>query len=214
MLIVNCLLLNDIYAIGDKHVRVTRWKIYVLLAMGGLLMGCTSKAPSDKDVEVALKQLWAGNSWEFSSNFDVTNFDRLNGWKDGEDYWVEVTYKVKARQPYYAIVADCVEPTVAEYNDTTMGQITMGLSAMMKGFQGTEALDEYKEYLKTNPEPAKMELARSKYEAQYVNIAFLDCVNYLAEKSSVFHKDLKTGDTLDYNLKLRFKQTEQGWKNL
>lgn len=194
--------------------RVMGRKVWVMLAMVGLLTGCMNKAPSDQDVEVAIKNLWAGYSWEFSSNFDVASFERLNGWKDGEDYWVEVAYKVKARQPYYEMVADCVEPTAANYNDSAMGQLSMGLSAMMKEFQGTEALDEYAEYLKTNPEPAKMAQARGKYEAQYVNISFLDCVNHLAEQSSVFNKDLKAGDELDYSIKFRFKQTEQGWKNL
>lgn len=189
-------------------------KIFVALAMAGLLAGCMNKAPSDQDVEAAIKALWAGYSWEFSSNFDVASFERLNGWKDGEDYWVEVAYKVKANQPYYDMVADCVDPTAANYSDNALGQLSAGLSAMMKGFQGTEALDDYSEYIKTHPEPAKMVEARQKYKAEYVDIAFLDCVNHLAEQSSVFNKNLKAGDQLDYSIKLRFKQTEQGWKNL
>src|SRR5690606_18293421 len=134
-----------------------------------LLAGCMNKAPSDQDVEAAIKALWAGYSWEFSSNFDVASFERLNGWKDGEDYWVEVAYKVKAKQPYYDMVADCVDPTAANYSDTAMGQLSAGLSAMMKGFQGTEALDDYSEYIKTHPEPAKMVEARQKYSKRSIS---------------------------------------------
>jgi hypothetical protein len=182
--------------------------------MVGMLVGCTSKAPSDQDVEVAIKNLWASYSWEFSSNFDVESFERQNGWKEEQDYWVEAAYKVKARQSYYEMVADCVEPTAENYSDTPMGTLSLGLSAMLKELQGTEALDEYAEYIKTHPEPEKMVQVSKKYKAEYVNISFLDCINHLAEKSTVFNRSLKAGDFTNYSVKLRFKKTEQGWKNL
>lgn len=185
-----------------------------VLAMVGLLAACSSKAPSDQDVQTALKDLWASYSWEFSQNFDFDSFQRKNGWKDDQDYWVEVTYKVKANQSYYEMVADCVGPTADNYSGNAMGQLSLGLSAMMKEIQGTTPLDEYAEYLKSHPEPEKMVQARSQHEPQVVNISFLDCVNHLAEKSDVFTTGLKKGDLLDYSIKLRFKQTERGWKNL
>lgn len=189
-------------------------KMAVGIVASGMLVGCLNNNPSKSDVETAVNQLWASYSWEFSSNFDVDSYKRLNGWADGEDYWVEVAYQVKAKENYYEMVADCVEPTAARYVETPMGQLSMGLSAMMKSVQGTEALKEYSEYKKNNPEPEKMRELRAKYKEENINTSFLDCVNHFSEKSDIFHKNLKKGDLSDFSIKLRFKKTEQGWKNI
>lgn len=189
-------------------------KFAVAMAASSILVGCINKNPSKSDVETAVNNLWASYSWEFSSNFDVDSYKRLNGWADGDDYWVEVAYQVKAKENYYEMVADCVEGTAAKYSETPMGQLSMGLSAMLKSVQGTEALNEYTEYKKNNPEPKKMLELRTKYKEENLNVSFLDCVNHLSEKSNIFQKNLKKGDLSDFSIKLRFKRTEQGWKNI
>jgi hypothetical protein len=189
-------------------------KISGVIVALSMLMACTSTNPSNSEVETALRNLWAGYSWEYSSNFDFDNFTRVNGWAEGDDYWVEVKYQVKAKENYYDMVIDCVEPTVASYSATSTGKLTMMLSAMMKQLQGTDALTDYAEYKKTHPEPKKMNVLRAKYKEENLNISFLDCVNHLSEKSAIFNKDLKKGDLADFSINLRFKRTEQGWKNL
>jgi hypothetical protein len=189
-------------------------KLLSITAAALVLCGCTQKTPSDSDLKTALDAAWSNYTWEFSDNFTVDSFKRVNGWQDGEAYWIETQYKVKSKYDYYDIVFACVENTAEEYTKTAAGQMTLGLSAMMKGFQGTRAFDEYLEHIKTHPAPEKAQEVNQKYKPNVVKTSFLDCANHLSDKATMFHSGLKKGDLIDYSEKLRFKKTEQGWRNL
>lgn len=179
-----------------------------------LLAGCVEDTPKDSDIKTAIKTNWEGQDWEFSKNFTVEKIERVNGWKDGEFYWVEAKYEAKSTKKYYDIVFDCVEYEVAKYTGSGMSELEFSLVAFQMETMKYVYNEQYQEYLKTNPQPQKAKEVYKNYETAYAHAAIHSCSLYLAEKSNLFTPNLKVDDTFTYNTKLRFKKTEQGWRNL
>src|SRR5690554_3371314 len=70
------------------------------------LHGCTDPTPSDTVVRDFLYQ--TVNSYElYRDHFEIRSWERVNGWKDQNDYVVTADVTLKSKQAYIGLLAEC-----------------------------------------------------------------------------------------------------------
>jgi hypothetical protein len=198
---------------SNVHRAVLFGKFLSTLLVFTLLSGCFKDEPTNTNFEEYFRTS-INNYSLYKDYFEIDGLTRTNGWKDGENYLIQGSARLKSKVSYLDMVSEVAILSDAELKKNQLGQLGMGLTSLARGFSGED--EEFQEFwqqqVRANTVPASLLAQQSSMDSK----RFLMLLNYsdhalLQEYGNIIGRNLKKGDELTRTYTLTFKNTEKGW---
>jgi hypothetical protein len=185
----------------------------LLLAACTILSGCMKDAPSQSTYEEYFRTSIQGYDL-YKDYFDIAKLEKLNGWKENEQYEIKGSAVLRARVGYLELLADVADKLEAQAKTDGSVGMTMGLGLMARGMGGENKV--FREFWTQQQErkaiPAPL-LARQAAMTPERFENLLQWSDQLVQDNygAIISRQLKKGDELTRIYTLSFRQTEKGW---
>lgn len=180
------------------------------------LHGCTDPTPSDTVVRDFLYQ--TVNSYElYRDHFEIRSWERVNGWKDQNDYVVTADVTLESKQAYIGLLAECAVELEPWLKGSWVESSQLALIDLQARMTGTQAdfLSYWNHDASKTPAPRKLQelSARVTHDDQAKLLVACDYL-LLDQYGSIIDRNLTPDTRLSRRYELRFKQTERGWQGM
>lgn len=186
---------------------------FLLLAACTVLSGCMKDAPSQSTYEEYFRT--SIQSYDlYKDYFEIAKLEKLNGWKENEQYEIKGSAILRAKVGYLELLADVADKLETQAKTDSSVGMSMGLGLMARGMGGeNKAFRDFwaqQQEKQAIPAPllarqAAMTAERFDNLLQWADQIVLD--NY----GAIINRQLKKGDELTRIYTLSFRQTEKGW---
>lgn len=185
----------------------------MLLAACTVLSGCMKDAPSQSTYEEYFRT--SIQSYDlYKDYFDIAKLEKLNGWKENEQYEIKGSAVLRAKVGYLELLADVADKLEAqEKTDGSVG-MTMGLGLMARGMGGDNKVfrDFWAQQQEKKAIPASLLTRQAAMKAErFENLMQWSDQLVQDNYGAIISRQLKKGDELTRIYTLSFRQTEKGW---
>lgn len=190
------------------------------LALITFLTGCKKDdTPSTALVEESLRNQINSFGLYSHDKASLQSWERINGWKDNENYVVEVTANLTHNTNYLNLLADCTEEAESYIggNETlafTSLTPTVYLSSQVGVAESLYAFIQEKKDTGKHWPHQKLEQLEQKLGGSTNLSPYLIYCDYtlLTEYETFLSRELEIGDNSTVNYQLYFRPTEKGWQ--
>ncbi len=185
----------------------------LLLAACTVLSGCTKDAPSQSTYEEYFRT--SIQSYDlYKDYFEIAKLEKLNGWKENEQYEIKGSAILRAKVGYLELLADVADKLETQAKTDGSVGMTMGLGLMARGMSGENKVfrDFWAQQQEKKAIPAPLLTRQAAMTAErFENL--LQWSDQLVQDNygAIINRQLKKGDELTRIYTLSFRQTEKGW---
>ena len=185
----------------------------LLLAACTVLSGCMKDAPSQSTYEEYFRT--SIQSYDlYKEYFDIAKLEKLNGWKENEQYEIKGSAILRAKVGYLELLADVADKLETQAKTDGSVGMTMGLGLMARGMSGENKVfrDFWAQQQEKKAIPAPLLTRQAAMTAErFENL--LQWSDQLVQDNygAIINRQLKKGDELTRIYTLSFRQTEKGW---
>ena len=185
----------------------------LLLAACTVLSGCMKDAPSQSTYEEYFRT--SIQSYDlYKEYFEIAKLEKLNGWKENEQYEIKGSAILRAKVGYLELLADVADKLETQAKTDGSVGMTMGLGLMARGMSGENKVfrDFWAQQQEKKAIPAPLLTRQAAMTAErFENLLQWSDQIVQDNYGAIINRQLKKGDELTRIYTLSFRQTEKGW---
>jgi len=188
-------------------------RTFFLLLTCALTTACMKDEPSQALFESYFRST-VNDYHLYQSSYEIVALERVNGWKQNEDYEIQGNAVLKSKFGYLELVDQLADQIIEESKTDASVGMGIGLAGMLRQMTGDNEkfIQFWNEESQKNAIPPGLVAKQKEMEAgQFAGIVQRADQILLEEYGQIIDRNLRKGDELRRSYTLTFKKTEKGW---